>query len=455
MGKKKPEVMEALKATFPAKVCAEHGENRREARPSKMYELVLRFADYGFNKSHAAAYALVSFQTAYLKAHFPAEFYAAMMNAEIGSDAKSSKMGSLRAEAVRRGFEVAPPCVNRSGARFTGVGRKVEFALSALRGVGRAAAEGVVKAREAGGAFAGLGDFARRVDLTELKRIGVENLAWSGAFDALEPNRRRVAEAAEALVRFSAGHHREKESLPLSLFDDSDVEAAEPALPEVTDYDLSERLEQERRSIGFLISGHPLDAFAGTLMRRRTSFASQLRADRHEGEAVVAAVVKSLVWARSRSNRSFARMQISDPDGDETVMVTERAFETCGEFLKPSSAVLLTVDAKVDERGFSLFLRSARRLERVDATPAERRPKAVRIFVDSAATAKRIQPILQGARAANGRDGLQSVRLAFDLPDRPMRAELALADRYDLHGDAMAALEEVAGVRVVAIEERP
>jgi DNA polymerase-3 subunit alpha len=227
MGKKIQEAMDAERPKF-LKGAAENGVD--EAKALEVWNLLDKFANYGFNKSHAAAYAVVSYQTAWLKANHPVEFMAAVMNCDMHL---TEKLAVYKGEVDRMGIEVMAPCVNRSGAMFEVSEGRVLYALGALKNVGAEAMRLIVDARRGEGGekpFATLYDFARRVDLKRVGKRPLEMLARSGAFDALDRNRHRVLRALDALVAYSAAIHEQKGSAQVSLFGEAGEDLPEPRL---------------------------------------------------------------------------------------------------------------------------------------------------------------------------------------------------------------------------------
>ena len=254
MGKKKVEEMAKQRELFVA------GAQKRDvpaAKAGEIFDIIEKFAGYGFNKSHSAAYGLISYQTAYLKAHYGAEFLAAYLSALVGS--KMDVLGRYIGEVRALGFEVLAPDINKSRADFTVVDGVIRFGLSAVAKVGSAAVESILNARNAGGSFKSLWDFLSRVDLRTVNRGVLENLVKSGAFAEIDPNRRKLLEALPGLVEMASRKDECKNQR--SLFDDAADVADEPEMPDVPDYDQNKMLELEKESMGIYISGHPYDKY--------------------------------------------------------------------------------------------------------------------------------------------------------------------------------------------------
>ena len=323
--------------------CVERGIDRGQAET--IFELLERFADYGFNKSHAAAYALVAYQTAYMKANYPVEFLAASMTLDMGN---TDKLAEFRAEAVRLGVKVEPPSINRSGVAFEVEGNTIHYALAALKGVGRQAVEAIVEARGER-PFADLADFAGRVNPRAVNKRVLESLAAAGAFDALEANRARVFAAVDTMLATAQRAHEDvavgqselfgggPARMPLALGD------IEPWLP-------AERLQKEFDAIGFFLTGHPLDDYAATLKRMRVqSWAEFARAVR-TGASVRAASPAPWSRAPERRTRTGSKMGIiglSDPTGHYEAVVFSEGLAQFRDLLEPGAAVLLTLSAEL------------------------------------------------------------------------------------------------------------
>ena len=349
MGKKIKAEMAAQEKAF-VNGAMQNGVTKVDA--ARIFELVAKFAGYGFNKSHAAAYALVAYQTAYLKANYPVEFLAASMTLDMGD---SDKINAMRQELDRLSIQLLPPDINRSDAIFSverlAEGRRaVRYALAAIRNVGVAATETICAARRQGGAFADPFDLAARLDARAVNKRQLENLIKAGAFDGIEPNRRRLFDAAELLVRYAAVSAESRVSKRDSLFGAATgVEAARPVLPALPDWPPLERMMNEYEAIGFYLSAHPLDGCSGALAR--------LGATPLDG--VAAAVERGLVrlrvagvvlgkQERGAAGQRFAFIRISDTTGSHEVAVFRESYAEARELIEPGRSVLITATARVD-----------------------------------------------------------------------------------------------------------
>jgi len=317
MGKKIKSEMDAQRARF-VEGCATHNQITA-AKANELFDLIDKFAGYGFNKSHAAAYALVAYQTAWLKAHHRAEFYAASMSFDM---ALTDKLGIFVEDMRRGGVECLPPDINASHAFFTVENGAVRYALGALKGVGEKAMEALVEERERGGPFASLEDFAARIDPRLLNRRQLESLAGAGAFDSIRDDRAAVFGAAETILAHAASAHDQRTSGQAGLFGVSSWEAAPIRLPKDASWTVAQRMAAERDAFGFYFSAHPVDASKHLLaVHKVKTFAeiSDLRIA--EGERVsmtMAGLVENARYRTSARGRRYMMADLSDSSGQFT-----------------------------------------------------------------------------------------------------------------------------------------
>ena len=356
MGKKIQAEMDAQKPLF---LRGAQARGVPESKAVEVWNLLDKFANYGFNKSHAAAYGLVSYQTAWLKANHPVEYMAGVMNCDIHL---TDKLG-LYAEDVRRNLriEIVPPCVNRSAALFGTDGERIVYGLGALKNVGVEAMRLIEEAR-GGRPFSTLFDLARRVDLKRVGKRPLEMVARAGGFDQLDPNRRRVFDGLDALTAYSAAVHADRASAQVSLFGEAGEDLPEPRLPSPSDWLPAERLAQEHAAVGFYLSGHPLDDYMGPLGRRGVLTYAALEARAREGP-LVAKVAGSVSHRQerisSRGNR-FAFLGLSDPTGIYEAMVFAEPLEAHRAALEPGAKVVLTVEATMEADQLKLLVRDVK-----------------------------------------------------------------------------------------------
>ncbi len=442
MGKKIKEAMDAERPKFE-KGAAENGVEKKKA--SEVFDLLEKFANYGFNKSHAAAYAVVSYQTAWLKANHPVEFMAAVMNCDIHLTDKLA----VYAEEVRRGLdiEIVPPCVNRSLESFSVVEGKVVYALGALKNVGSDAMRLIVEARGEK-EFVSLFDFARRVDLKKIGKRPLEMLARAGAFDQLDPNRHRVFAALDPLVNYSSAIHDQRASAQVSLFGEAGDDLPEPRLPSVDDWMVGERLGEEHKAIGFYLSGHPLDDYMGPLKRQGVKTLEQVSLDVQRSPAVVklAGSVAGRQERKSARGNRFAFVQLSDPTGLYEVTLFSEALEKSRDFLETGSNVVVTCEATMEADQLKLLGRS---VAPIDVVAAQAGRSDIRLFLDDIAAAAAVKSLLDRAEADKASKSRGSVALCLMAADLPGEVHLELEGDFPVNPQIKSALKSLGGVVTV------
>jgi DNA polymerase-3 subunit alpha len=347
MGKKIRAEMEAQRKIF---VDGAMARGHSEDKAVEIFDLMAKFADYGFNKSHAAAYALVSYQTAWLRANHPVAFIAACMSLSLNNH---EKLASLRQDATRIGIPVLPPDINRSNADFAidhdeNGTQAIRYALAAIKRVGEGAMREVVTAR-GDRPFADLAEFATRVPPRALNRAQIEQLARAGAFDSIEPNRARMVQAAEILLRRAQSEAEGRETGQVSLFGGvAETEALH--LPEVPDWPPLERLAYEAEAIGYHLTAHPLDAYAMTLKRLGVVASDRIEATARAG--VMRVKLAGIVIARKeRTARNGSRMAwvaLSDQAGSFEVTLFSEVLSRSRDLLADGTPLLATVDLRLD-----------------------------------------------------------------------------------------------------------
>ncbi|MFP5514053.1 MAG: DNA polymerase III subunit alpha, partial [Alphaproteobacteria bacterium] len=335
---------------------------------SMIFDQVMKFAGYGFNKSHAAAYALVAYHTAYLKANHPVEFMAASMTLDLGN---TDKLNVFRQELARLRVKLLTPDINRSDSIF-GVeqlpdGTKaVRYALAAVKGVGQPAMKAVVEERRRNGPFKSLFDFARRLDLKTINKRQLENLACAGAFDGLNPNRAQVHAALETIIRYAQAEAAERDSGIGNLFGGGGGGLPEPDLPKVKDWEPLEKLKHEFGAIGFYLSAHPLDAYSGPLGRMKVVRSADLANVAKAGgmtRRAMAGIIVSKKEKTSKSGNRFAFVELSDAAGGYEVTLFSEILAANRALLEPGNAVLLTVDVQLNGEEIRLTCQEIKPLE--------------------------------------------------------------------------------------------
>jgi DNA polymerase-3 subunit alpha len=395
MGKKKKEEMDQQRARFLSGAAA---RGLGEAQAQDMFDRMAKFAGYGFNKGHAAPYALIAYQTAWLKANAPVEFFAASMSLDISN---TDKLAVFYQDARRQGVEILPPDINRSGSDFEVEGGKVLYALGAVRNVGLSAMEHVCAVRRTGGAFADIFDFLERIDPRQVNKRALESLARAGAFDALHPDRAQLAEAADILIAYAQSVAGDRASAQESLFGEG-AQASRPRLPRAKPWDSVRRLDEELAAVGFYLSGHPLGDMVEVLRRRRVTFLVDAlpRAIAGEEGFWMAGIVRRRQERPAQSGGKFAFVTLSDPTGEFEVRFQPEILRRCRDLLEPGRALVLRIRARAADGEVRLFADDAEPLERaIEKVPAGLRIHLSPAIAEVEALKSRLSPAETGGGA--------------------------------------------------------
>ncbi len=404
----------------------------------QIFEQAAKFAGYGFNKGHAAAYAQVAYQTAYLKANYPVEFIAASMTLDIGS---TDRLNVFRQEAQRLGIRIVPPDVNRSEAAFScdAEARVVYYALAAVKGVGRQAMEHLVAQREAGGPFRSVADFARRVDSKLINKRAFESLVRAGALDGLSPNRRQLAESADAILNESARIGREREVGQSTLFGEVSDASEGLRLAAVEDWLPHERLTEEFAAIGFYLSGHPLDGYEATLKRLGVVTIAALNEDRRRSgfRAVLAGTLIKKQERRGKNDQPYGFLTLSDPTGMFEVMVFSEVLIASRPLLEAGKSVLLQVACDWMDEELKLRALSLSDLDKASAEAGE----GLRIYLEDT------RPL--NAIAGQLRNSGKGIVTLVVPGAQGQEVEIRLKDRQQISGPLKSAIKSLPGVAAV------
>ncbi|MEM9027629.1 MAG: DNA polymerase III subunit alpha [Pseudomonadota bacterium] len=448
MGKKDKAAMAQQQAEF-VKGAVANGVKEKDA--AYIFELVDKFAGYGFNKSHAAAYALVAYQTAYLKANFREEFLAASMTLDM---ANTDKLAGFVMEARKSGIAVNPPCVNRSEVAFT-VERSatdptdqpgaIRYALAALKNIGEAAVETIVAAR-ADGHFQSLGDLASRLDPKAVNRRALETLAAGGAFDALEENRAAVYGNADQVLAHAARTAENAANGISDLFaSDSGDGGATLDLRACKSWTEMERLDKEAAAIGFYLSGHPLEQYAGVMKRIGiTTYADFVEAVTSEGASAgrIAGIVQSARIRKSQKGNPFAFAMFSDTTGQfEAVLFSETLSRSRG-MLETGTPVVVAVEAERDGDSVRLRAQGLQLLDDVVSQVAD----AIVLHVDPATLTSRRSTDLMSGLAESLKPGKGEIKVQMMLLDQARQVTVKLNGRFDTGPQARGQLQALPGV---------
>jgi DNA polymerase-3 subunit alpha len=444
MGKKLQEAMDVERPKF-IKGARENDVDDKTA--IEVWNLLDKFANYGFNKSHAAAYAVVSYQTAWLKTNHPVEFMAGVMNCDIHLTDKLA----VYFEEVKKGLELpyVPPCVNRSEATFVVRKGALHYALGGLKNVGVEAMKLITLGRE-DKPFATLYDFARRVDLKRIGKRPLEMLARAGAFDELDRNRRRVFDSVEPLMGYSAAIHDQKNSNQVSLFGEAGEDLPEPRLSPVEDWLPAERLTEEFKAVGFYLSGHPLDDYMTVLRRKDVKTLDEVRTMAVNAPLVtkMAGVVAGRQERKSARGNRFAFVQLSDTTGGYEVTLFSETLEKSREYLEAGQQIVITVEANMESEQLKLLGRS---VQPIDGVVADAGAIGLRIFVDTPDVISSVASVLENAVKSVKSGGRGPVHFCLMAPDLPGEVELETGREFPVTPQIKGAIKSLGGV--IDVEE--
>ncbi|WP_138380137.1 DNA polymerase III subunit alpha [Luteithermobacter gelatinilyticus] len=413
MGKKIASEMDKQRLRF------QEGAEKKGVDPKQaahIFDLVAKFAGYGFNKSHAAAYALVAYHTAYLKANYPVEFMAAIMSLDLNN---TDKLHVFKEELNSLHIPILPPDVNASqvefsveiiegekdeekigGARGDGVLRGVRYALAALKNVGSSAMESLIREREKNGPFKDLADFCRRIDTKYINKRALENLAKSGALDSLNPNRAQVFQSVELILKQASAATQERNSDQVSLFGDV-VEEPKLVLPEVNDWMLIDRLNYEKDAVGFYLSAHPLEAYSKVLERQKVVPSTQMaESARGKGGTIkLAGTIQSIKEKRSQRGTKYAFLGLSDSSGAYEVTLFSEVLNAARPILEVGTSVVITAEVRFSDDG-SLRV-TAQGIEAIDAVAA-RTAKGLEIYLKETTSLAAVKDLLDNYKGGRG-----------------------------------------------------
>lgn len=375
----------------------------------EIWNLIVKFAGYGFNKSHSTAYALVAYQTAYLKAHYPVEFMAALLSSDISGrnfKRKDALVEHLE-DCARMGIEVLPPDVNSSGADFTVDNGKILFALAAIKGCGGATSEAIQRERDKAGPYRDLYDFCERIDTSECNKSAIETLIKAGAMDCFGARRSQLTAAIERAVQAGAAAQADRKSGQASLFDgfdDPQAASATPAtpLPDLEEWPERERLLAEKEVLGFYLHSHPLAEYEPKLAAFRTHTTDKLAELPDRAEVTLGGMIGSIKFAHTKNGKpgaptKYANFDLEDIQGSIRCILWPNSFAKCGERVQPDAVVL--AKGRIDRRGgdeANLIVDELTPLDEIDG----RYTYGMRILLDETQhnreTVLRLREILRG-----------------------------------------------------------
>ncbi|RQD78075.1 MAG: DNA polymerase III subunit alpha, partial [Candidatus Syntrophonatronum acetioxidans] len=339
IGKKKMEILTEQREIF-VKGCLDNGFSEKLA--NDLYDLIVKFASYGFNKSHAAAYAMIAYQTAYLKANYPLEFMAALLTGVMST---SEKVTAYIDDCRRQDIPVLPPDVNESFANFTVTEGKIRFGLAAVKNVGLNAIQSIISTRERVGAFRSLRQFCNDVDLRVCNKKVVESLIKSGAFDSLGGKRSQYLAVLDDTLNQAQSYHRERQNGQISMFEvlsgEGDWDVTRDKLPSLEEFSMKEKLSFEKELLGFYISGHPLEQYREILETQMFS-SSDLAQCRHQERVKLGGIIHQVKTIVTKKGKTMAFFTLEDLRGEVEVIVFPDLYENSREILKNEEIVRVT-----------------------------------------------------------------------------------------------------------------
>lgn len=432
MGKKIKSEMDAQRERFLSGA-VERGVEAHTA--AQIFDACAKFAEYGFNKSHSAPYAYISYQTAYLKANYPVEFLAASMTLDLNN---TDKLQVFRGEAQRLGIEVVPPSIGESSVDFLVRDGKILYSLAALKNVGTGAIQYLERVRKEKGRFISLADFSRRIDSHLVNKRALESLAKAGAFDELEENRASVLSGVETILAVANRTSSEQAAGQNDLFGSvAGGGGEEIVLPFREQWLPMERLSHELEAIGFYLSGHPLDDFLKPLSRigieTWTTFRNKALT-KGATAAKLAATVTHRQERRSKSGNKFAFVGFSDPTGQFEAICFSDTLAACRDLLEPGKAVIARVEADVEGDDVKLRLQGVEMLDKATASIVS----GLTIFMRDE---RAIDSIAQ--RLTNG--GKAPVRIVLQT-DGGREFEIALGNSFTISPQVKGAIKAIPGV---------
>ncbi len=432
MGKKIKTEMAAQKNRFIDGAMARDVTRNKAA---EIFDHIDKFAGYGFNKSHAAGYALISYQTAWLKANHPVAFYAASMSLDFE---RTDKLNSFKQDAAKHDIAVCSPDMNRSNAAFSIKGNEIYYGLAAIRNVGSLAMQAVVDERAANGTFKDVFDFVRRTADIGLNKRLLEHLIAAGALDSFEPDRAKLMSGIDILLGEASIAKNEKETQQDNLFGEADVSESVVLPPALAPWSAIDRLTHEFNALGIFLSGHPLDDYEKPLQRARVTKFEDLET-RVDKEVTVAGAVIKVDERKSKRGNSFASITISDPTGEFEMIAFSETLEASREHLEVGALVVATVTIDRDEAELRLLAQGVRPIDDV----AMNSEAGLRIFVERPEACAGLKTRLEGVERPPHKTGGE-VSLIIMSPEREV--EMRLPHKYAITPRVLGAIKAVPGV---------
>ncbi len=419
-----------------------------EKQASEIFDIVDKFAGYGFNKSHAAAYALVAYQTAYMKANHPVEFLAASMTFDMGN---TDKLNVFRQELDRLGISLLPPDINVSNVTFTvevNAGSDqdsagVRYALAAIKNVGAAAVQTVIDEREENGVFASISDFANRIDPHQVNKRQLENLVRAGAFDRMEPNRRRLYQGLETVMAFASTAANDRKSDQIGLFGGDATEPEEIRLPDMEDWASMDRLREEFDAVGFYLSAHPLDAFERILAKKRVRGSAAVFAAQETGAVRLAGTFISKKERTSKSGKRYAFVSFSDASGVYEATAFSEILAQYQDLLVPGSSAIMDCSIVFEGETPRITIQGMQSIDAVAASAANA-AKELHVVLDNTDPIAPLRDVL--SRDNGSKKGRGKVTVTARLRDADQEVDIDIGDGFALSHELSLAVRSLPGV---------
>ncbi len=432
MGKKIQSEMDEQRQVFVEGAVA---KGVPETKASQIFDQVSLFAGYGFNKSHAAAYALVAYQTGYFKANYPLEFLAALMTLDINN---TDKLNQFRQELGRLGFPVYGPDINASEVEFRVEGEAVRYGLAAIKNVGDGAMCALVAERGKNGPFADLADFAERVESKAINKRQLENLVRAGAFDSMIGNRRKVFSGVEAILRHASAAAQDRNSDQIGLFGGDAAPKTTIPLDDVADWSPTDRMKEEFDAVGFYLSGHPLESYGQSLKRIKARPAAEIINEGRPGAAKLAGTVIGKKEKTSAKGNRFAFVQLSDTSGIYEVMVFSELLSSARELLEVGQSVFIKAAVQFEGETPRITANSFELLDNV----AARSTPGLRLYIGSE------KPLQMLSEALTGERGRGEISVVVRTED-DLEIEIGLEDGFVITPELLRTIREIPGIEEI------
>jgi len=436
MGKKRPEEMEKQKEAF---IQGAKSNGISEMRATKIFDLMAPFAEYGFNKSHSAAYAYIAYQTAYLKEHYPVEFMAATLSAEMDN---TDKMVKLIAGCRKMGIEILPPDINLSGKEFKVIGNSIRFGLEAVKGVGSSAIESIIESRNELGSFTSVSNFIGRVDQRKVNKKVMDSLIKAGAFDSLGTTRAKAMELMTSILNGNSRIYAARALGQQSIFGN----IAEESLEDTIEWNEEERLKYEKEALGFYITGHPLIKYSEQLEKIGTKKASELEEIPDGYEIKIGGILRSIKKIQTRSKAEImAYCTIEDSEGNVEIIVFPDLYRTSLSLLQKDTPLLIKGTLDKTEKGIKVVSTEISRLDLFKTNIGHKVEIVLRYPLSNGFSLQRLKSIITAT--SNG-----EYPLYFRIFRKDTETLIAAGIKISPDSEIINMIEEIAGKGAVIIQ---